>query len=71
MREHKISINSNLGYLSRSDDVACMEVTPNILLLSYPIKNPHFNQAAPVASLSDLLNLAKAIFWTGLAMSAV
>jgi putative aminopeptidase FrvX len=71
MQAHKIGINPNLGYLSRSDDVACMEVTPNILFLSYPIKNPHFNQAAPTASLSDLLNLAKAIFWTGLAMSTV
>jgi putative aminopeptidase FrvX len=61
-----VRITENPGYVSRSDDVACVEITPNILLLGYPVKNPHFNQAVPSASLGDILNLSKAVFWTAI-----
>lgn len=63
-----VQIKENLGYVSRSDDVACVEVSPNILLLSYPVKNPHFNKAVPSASIRDILNLAKAICWMAIHM---
>lgn len=65
---HRSCITENPGDVSRSDDVACMEVTPNILLLGYPVKDPHFNQAVPAASLIDIVNLAKAIFWTAIGL---
>ncbi len=66
MAEVGILLQENTGYVSRSDDVAWMEVTPNILLLGFPLDNPHFNQAPPSASLGDLLHLAQAIVVTAL-----
>jgi len=69
MTAHGVPVSENPGYISRNDDVATMEVTPNTLLLSYPIENPLFQQGPPTASLSDLLTLAKVVFWTALAMS--
>ena len=62
-----VDVTENLGHVSRSDDVACIEVTPNILLLGYPVSDPHFNQAVPAVSLSDILNLSKAIYRTAIA----
>lgn len=65
-----VKIRENPGNVSRSDDVACAEMTPNILLLGYLVKNPHFNQAVPSASLSDILNLSKAIFLTVISLGS-
>ena len=44
-----------------------MEITPNIVLLSYPVQNPYFEQRPPTASLDDLIHLAKTVFWLALA----
>ena len=66
MVSHGVKIMENPGYVSRSDDVSWMEITPNILLLGYLLSNPHFNRAVPSASLSDISHLAKAIVWTAL-----
>lgn len=70
MVAHGVRITENPGYVSRSDDVACVEMTSNVLLLGYPVKDPHFNQAVPSASLSDILNLSKAVFWTAIALGS-
>jgi len=69
MAKAGILLQENMGYVSRSDDVAWMEVTPNILLLGFPLDNPHFNQAPPSASLEDLLHLAQTVATTALAFS--
>jgi len=61
-----IQIQENSGYVSRSDDVACYEMTPNVLLLGYGVTDPHFNTAVPAASLPALVNLAHAIGWLAL-----
>lgn len=54
------------GSVSRSDDVAMMEVSPNVLICGYATQNPHFNTDIPTANLSDLVHLSKAIVWTAL-----
>lgn len=54
------------GRVSRSDDVAMMEVSPNVLILGYGTGDPHFNKAIPTANLSDLVDLSRAIVWTAL-----
>jgi len=64
MTAQGVRLTENLGYVSRSDEVACLEMTPNILLLGYPLRDPHFNQGVPAISLADLLDLGQAIFWT-------
>lgn len=56
----------SVGRVSRSDDVAMMEVDPNVLILGYGTENCHFNEAVPTANLSDLVDLSKAIVWTAL-----
>ena len=57
----EIHLIENVSYVSRSDDVSAFEASPNVVLLGYPISDPHFNRAVPSVALSDLVNLARAI----------
>jgi len=61
-----IEVKENTGYVSRSDDVACYEMTKNVLLVGYAVNNPHFNLAVPTASLRAIVNLSKIIAWIAL-----
>jgi hypothetical protein len=56
-----VRLVANGGYVSRSDDVAAAEALANVILLGYPISDPHFNHAAPSAAISDLTHLARAM----------
>ncbi len=64
LQQSGIRILESRGAVSRSDDIAIIEYTPHILLLGYPSNNGHFDQAPPEADLSDLVDLAKTIYWT-------
>lgn len=61
-----IAIHPNRGMVSRSDDVALVDSTPEVLLLGLPVSNAHFNRGLPTGSLSDIVNLAQVIVWTAL-----
>jgi hypothetical protein len=50
-------------YTSRSDDVSAMLRTPNILLMGFPGRDRHFDQAEPRAHPDDLVDLAKALVY--------
>lgn len=63
MQRQGIMIFENHGSVSRGDDVACLEVTANVIPVGYPTQNRHFDQGYPRASISDIVNLAKTIFW--------
>lgn len=61
-----INMFEDTGRVSRSDDIPCLEVTPNVLSVGYPSINRHFDVGPPAVSISDLVNLAKVIFWMSL-----
>ncbi|HBH13805.1 MAG TPA: hypothetical protein DDX29_11960 [Clostridiales bacterium] len=65
---HPFGINlfEDTGRVSRSDDIPCLAVTPNVISIGYPSVNRHHDQGPPTASLKDLANLAKVIFWLGI-----
>ena len=65
IRSERVLIFEDLGPVSRGDDIACLEVTSQVLSIGYPSENRHFDHALPSVSISDLLHLAKAIFWIG------
>ena len=65
MRSEGILLSDDLGPVSRGDDIACLEVTSQVLSIGYPSANRHFDKALPSVSISDLVHLAKAIFWLG------
>jgi hypothetical protein len=64
LQKHGIKVQESTGNVSRGDDIAIIEYTNQILLLGYPSSNRHFDQAPPQASLVDLVELAKTIYWT-------
>ena len=57
---HKIHLNENPGYISRSDCVSAMMATPNVSLIGYPGAYSHFIDT-PRAHIDDLVNLAKSL----------
>ncbi len=63
MQRQGIMIFENHGSVSRGDDVACLEITANVIPVGYPTQNRHFDQGYPRVSISDIVNLAKTIFW--------
>ena len=65
-----IDMFEDLGRVSRSDDIPCLAVTPNVISIGYPSVNRHHDQGPPVVSLKDLENLAKAIFWIGMTLGS-
>ena len=66
LRPLGIDMFEDLGRVSRSDDIPCLAVTPNVISIGYPSVNRHHDQGPPVVSLKDLENLAKVIFWIGM-----
>jgi len=52
----------DLGRVSRSDDIPCLDVTANVIAVGYPSVNRHYDNGFPAASLKDIQNLAKTIF---------
>jgi len=65
-----IDMFEDLGRVSRSDDIPCLSVTPNVISIGYPSVNRHHDQGPPMVSLGDLENLAKAIFWIGMSLGS-
>ncbi len=63
MRSQGIILNENRGKVSRGDEIALIEFTPNTAMLGYPSTNRHFDEAPPRGSLQDLLHLANAVYW--------
>lgn len=63
-----IDMFEDLGRVSRSDDIPCLSVTPNVISIGYPSVNRHHDQGPPMVSLGDLENLAKAIFWIAMTL---
>jgi hypothetical protein len=66
LRFFGINLFEDRGRVSRSDDIPCLAVTPNVISIGYPSVNRHHDQGPPTASLNDLVNLAKVIFWLGI-----
>lgn len=65
-----IGMFENYGRVSRSDDIPCLSVTPNVISIGYPSINGHHEFGPPMASLNDLENLAKVIFWVAIALGS-
>lgn len=63
LRAVDISLSENEGRVSRSDDIPCLEVTANVIAVGYPTVNRHYDTGFPAASLQDIQNLAKTIFY--------
>ena len=63
LNESGIPLHPNPGRISRSDDVALISYTANILNLGYPAANSHFDQGPSSANLNDLVALARTIYW--------
>jgi len=53
------------GTVSRSDTVAAMEHT-DVLAVGYGTESPHCNEGLPTVDPRDLVELARALVWTGL-----
>ena len=60
LADHKIHLNENPGYISRSDCVSAMMATPNVALIGFPGAYSHFIDT-PRAHIDDLVNLAKSL----------
>jgi putative aminopeptidase FrvX len=63
MQKQGVQVFENHGSVSRGDDVACLEITGNVISVGYPTVNRHFNEGYPRVSITDLVNLAKTIYW--------
>jgi putative aminopeptidase FrvX len=61
IRNHGVEVVQHSQYVARSDSPALMERFRNILLLGYPVKDAHFDMAAPSTSLDAIVALSKAI----------
>lgn len=60
---------TELGHtLSRSNDVAYMNTTLDIIPVGYPILDPHHNRGIATVNLNSLVNTAKAIVWIAASM---
>lgn len=59
MQEWGIRLRESTGYVSRSDDVSAVMVTPNVILLGFPGAYSHFADT-PRAHVEDLVHLARA-----------
>lgn len=70
LRSLGIDMFEDSGRVSRSDDIPCLAVTPNVISIGYPSVNRHHDQGPPMVSLNDLENLAKAIFWIGMTLGS-
>lgn len=70
LRPLGIDMFEDQGRVSRSDDIPCLSVTPNVISIGYPSVNRHHDQGPPMVSLGDLENLAKAIFWIGMTLGS-
>lgn len=66
MRAAGLNIFEDQGRVSRGDDVACLEVTSQVLSVGYPSINRHYDFGVPTVSISDLLHLSKVLFWMGI-----
>lgn len=60
-----INLFEDEGRVSRSDDIPCLSVTPNVCSVGFPSVNRHHDFGPPTVSTFDLVNLAKVIFWLG------
>jgi len=63
LNQSGIPLHPNPGRISRSDDVALISYTANILNLGYPTTNSHFDQGPPSANLNDIVALARTLYW--------
>ncbi|MDX9864529.1 MAG: M28 family peptidase, partial [Anaerolineaceae bacterium] len=63
MQKQGVQIFENHDRVSRGDDIACLEVTRNVISVGYPTVNRHFDTGYPTVALSDIVNLAKTIYW--------
>ena len=63
MQKQGVLVFENHGHVSRGDDVACLEITGNVISIGYPTINRHFNEGYPRVAISDIVNLAKTIYW--------
>ncbi len=62
LREVGICLRENLGgYVSRTEGINAMIKTPNIALMGFLGENRHFQRDVESASISDLVDLSKAI----------
>lgn len=69
LREKGVRVTENTGRVSRGDEIALIETTPNTLLFGYPSRNRHFDTGPSSASLSDIIEVAKLIYWAALYFS--
>jgi len=60
LAQQGIALHENPGYVSRSDCVSAMNVTPNVALIGVPGAYSHFADT-PRANIIDLVNLAKSL----------
>jgi hypothetical protein len=61
LRQRGIRLNENWGgYVSRSEDINAVAVTPNVALLGVLCSNRHYALDRPAANLADVVDLAKA-----------
>lgn len=60
LERHGVALHENPGYVSRSDCVSAMNVTPNVALVGAPGAYSHFADT-PRAHIADLVNLAKTL----------
>lgn len=60
LEQHGVALRENPGYVSRSDCVSAMNVTPNVALVGMPGAYSHFADT-PRAHIADLVNLAKTL----------
>ena len=66
LKDYEIQLFEDQGRVSRSDDIPCLAVTSNVVSVGFSTVNRHQDFGPTVASISDLINLAKVIFWLGL-----
>ena len=66
LKIYDVQLFEDEGRVSRSDDIPCLAVTPNVLSVGFSTVRRHHDFGPAEASISDLVNLAKVIFWFGL-----
>jgi len=66
LKDHGILLYEDEGRVSRSDDIPCLAVTPNVVSVGFSTLRRHHDFGPDEASVSDLVNLAKVIFWLGI-----
>lgn len=62
LRQRGVRLHENWGgYVSRSEDINAVAITPNVALLGLLCSNRHYAEDRPAANLSDVVDLARAM----------